>query len=189
MRRLLAAACAVALIAGPVLARPGDASGGNLALQDRNFLREAAVLHMTGIRSGKMAQDRAADERVRTFGRALADTHARAIDDLQTLAADAGATLPDEVDRVTRGRLEALAEQDGDRFDRRFMDFQDEIHAAAIKLYEAKADGADDDRVRRYARTTLPDLHAHHDRVRATMTALTRSATGTPPPAPDASIR
>ncbi|MGQ9371477.1 DUF4142 domain-containing protein [Azospirillum sp. A39] len=172
MRRILAAACVATLFAGPALAQQGASKAADLALQDRNFIAEAAIINMAEVQGGTMAADTAENQRVQRFARTIADDHAKNMTTLKELAKDLGVALPEDVDAATRTRMEDMKGLSGGAFDRRFMGYQEESHASAVKLFQAQVDTAENQQVREYAEATLPALRHHFEMAREITASL-----------------
>lgn len=191
MRRSLALLAFATLLAAPVaLAQPSQPA--TLALQDQNFLNEAALLNLSELQMAKLAQDRAESPEMKRFVDRLIQDHGKAMERLQGTAQGLDFRLPQEVDAPTRARLDDMANTGG-AFERRFMAEQEDAHARAIKLFEAQARSNGHPAVKQYAETTLPDLHAHMEAARTLADLLAEGpqtqapsfGTSQPPAGPD----
>ncbi|PZU42091.1 MAG: DUF4142 domain-containing protein, partial [Acidovorax sp.] len=83
--RLVTAACGLVLAA----AAHADAS-----TKDREFLTQAAAGGLYEVQAGKLAQNRATANEVKSFGAMLVKDHTAANDELRALAARKGVALP-----------------------------------------------------------------------------------------------
>ncbi|HYG86522.1 MAG TPA: DUF4142 domain-containing protein [Azospirillum sp.] len=170
----LALACTL-----PALA---DAPPG-LSLRERNFLNEAAILNLTEIHAGKLAEDMAETAPVRDLARAFADAHATAHERLRAIAAKHNLTLPPDLDGPTQQQIAEMQTFTGPAFDRYFLAFQEETHTRALKLFEAQTGFVGDEGLNHYARTTLVMLNDHLRKVVEVTAATAREQTQTPPDA------
>ena len=159
-----------------------EASPG-LSLRERNFLNEAAILNLTEMHAGKLAEDLAETETVRALARRLADKHAVAHERLRAIADKHGAALPAELDAPTRQQIGEMQTFTGPAFDRYFLAFQEETHLRALKLFDAQV-GFGDDGLSHYAETTLGMLTEQLRRVEETTAAVAREQPPDLPPDP-----
>lgn len=185
MRQLLTAVLAgtVALALPVHAANQGvqrhDAQHAPLDRQERNFMAEVALTAVAEIRLGRKAMEAAEDPAVRAYARRMVDTHAAALERMQTIARQKGVTLPatltpSEADRI--GELEAAG---GNRFDRGYMNAQEEVLARTLKFYEASAQELDDPDLRAFAAESLPALRRELQAARDAMRDLAgRAARG-----------
>ena len=164
----LALACAA-----PALA---EASSG-LSLRERNFLNEAAILNLTEMHAGKLAEDMAESEAVRALARRIADQHATAHERLRAIAQKHGTTLPPDLDAPTHQQIGEMQTFSGPAFDRYFLAFQEETQIRAIKLFDAQVAYGGDEGLHHYAATTLGILNDHLRTVEAATAAIARAQT------------
>jgi putative membrane protein len=110
---------------------------------------------------GKLAADRAADPKVRDYGRMLHDDHARAKDKAVAVAHQIGA------DVTAKPSAGAVAEQDklentyGRAFDREFVRYMIRDHQDDIRDFKDEAQRGGP--AGQLAADTLPDLQKHLD--------------------------
>src|SRR2546430_12126882 len=92
----------VAMAAAPSFAQTGQPKAGGTPApkqaSDQKFVMEAAKGGMAEVELGKLAQDKAASEQVKNFGKRMVDDHGKANDELQKLAKDKNITLPTDLD-------------------------------------------------------------------------------------------
>ncbi|WP_431856306.1 DUF4142 domain-containing protein [Azospirillum sp.] len=143
--------------AAPAFAQPAD----GLDRRERNFLNEAAILNLTEMHAGKLAEDLAETEEVRALARRLATSHASAHERLRAIAQKHGVTLPDNLDAPTREQIGEMQTFTGPAFDRYFLSFQEETHLRALKLFDAQVAYQGDEGLHHYAETTLGQLNDH----------------------------
>lgn len=166
----LALACAAPALAGSSPAGPSPGIG----LRERNFLNEAAILNLTEMHAGKLAEDMADSETVRDLARRLADQHATAHERLRAIAQKHGAPLPPDLDAPTYQQIGEMQTFTGPAFDRYFLAFQEETHVRAIKLFDAQVAYGGDEGLHHYAETTLGLLTDHLRTVEAATAAIAR---------------
>jgi len=171
MRHFPAMLCVALFGAAAALASPAP----ELSLRERNFLTEAALLNLTQLHAGKLAEDMAVSPRARELARTVGDAHAEAHERLRAIADDLGAPLPAEPDPATRGQIAEMQTFTGPAFDRYFLLFQEETHVRALKLFEAEAEYGRDGPLRRYAMAMLDVLNEQLRAVQDLTAAITGS--------------
>src|SRR5207244_3701183 len=84
----------------------------------REFLIEAASGGMMEVKLGEHAAQHAASDRVKEFGRRMADDHAKANDDLKQVSQRTSVTLPATMSKHDRQEVDRLTKLRGAAFDR-----------------------------------------------------------------------
>ena len=151
--RLVTAACGLVLAA----AAHADAS-----TKDREFLTQAATGGLYEVQAGKLAQNRATANEVKSFGAMLVKDHTAANEELRALAARKGVALPTTLPGDKQKQLDQLAK--AQKFDQEFLSqvgLNDHRHD--IALFEAAGKDADDPEIQTFALKALPKLKAHKD--------------------------
>jgi putative membrane protein len=92
---------ALLLPVGIGLAAETKTSNSKLSSGDSDFVKEAAQGGMMEVRLGKLAQEKASDEKVKQFGKRMEQDHSKADDELKKIAADKGIQLSTELDKET----------------------------------------------------------------------------------------
>lgn len=114
--------------------------GQGLPVHDQAFLERAAVLSAAQIEAGRLAGERASDDRVRGLAGELLDSHEEIAAEIDALAADLDATTgdPDAGAGEVAG-LAALADLEGEDFDRAYLEWQLRTHVELVDLYQTEA--------------------------------------------------
>jgi putative membrane protein len=159
MKQILSAVCCVALSSLPALAQK---------MSDQKFLDTAAQTDMVEAHLGKLAQVQAEKQPVKDYGQMLATDHTADYGQLQTLAQQAGLTIPTAIDsehnKSTIAPMHALK---GAAFDHKYIQEMVAGHTQALDLYKKEAKDADNPAVRSYAEQTIPTLQKHLDDAKA----------------------
>lgn len=135
-----------------------DASATKLSHGDRRFIEKAAKSGLAEVRVARLAVERAADPRVRSFAQQLVSDHERANAELSELAGRKGVSLPqDENDR----HFKNLSDKNGAEFDQRFVGYMSDEHEDDIDLFEKASRKSDDPEVAAFASKQLPALQDH----------------------------
>lgn len=162
MKRALSALCCLFAFVVPVLAQ-------NAApMSDQKFLETAAQTDMVEVNLGNLAQDAASSQAVKDYGQMLARDHTQDFQALQSLAQQAGLTMPTAIDtdhnKAMVGPMHALK---GSAFDHKYIENMIAGHTQAIALYKKEAQTATNPALKAYAQQTLPTLQKHLDAAKA----------------------
>ncbi len=127
---------------------------------DRGFITQALQDGEAEVELGKLAQQKASDEKVKSFGSRMQADHGKAGAELQAIATKKGINPPKGVGphAAMRNKLEKT---EGAAFDRAYMSAMVEDHAKAVKAFETATKSGDAD-VSAFATKTLPTLREHH---------------------------
>ena len=118
---------------------------------DAPFYKKAAEGGLFEVEAGNQAQTKANDQRVKDFGSVLVTDHTAANQQLQSLAASKGITLPTSASvgqMAEKAKLDALT---GDTYDKSFIRGQIKAHQRTIALFQ-KEIGSGQERMRRRLR-------------------------------------
>jgi len=100
-----------------------------------DFLIRASNTNLFAIEESRLALDRSADPKVKTFARRLGEDHRKAEAELQTAARGSGAAVPTTLDHEHQTRLKALRGKSGTDFEKAYVADQGETHSNALTLY------------------------------------------------------
>lgn len=127
---------------------------------DPAFVQEAGVGGLAEVEMGRLAVQKAKDDRIRQFGQKMIDDHSKANEQLKQAASHEGLNVPtalDEKHRQTMNRLEKLS---GAEFDAAYSKLMVKDHKEDVKLFE-KQSKAGNSAVQKFAADTLPTLKNH----------------------------
>lgn len=127
---------------------------------DQAFVQEAGVGGLAEVEMGRLAVQKADDDRVRQFGQKMIDDHSRANEELKQAASQEGLDVPttlDEKHKATMNRLEKLS---GSEFDAAYSRLMVKDHKEDVSLFEkhSKEGGS---AVQKFAAETVPTLKNH----------------------------
>jgi putative membrane protein len=149
----LAAACGLAFAA----------DNAALSKHDKDFIEKAAAGGMLEVQAGKMAESKAQNAEVKSFGSMLVTDHSAANDELKALAQKKGVTLPTELPKKEQKKVDKMAKAKD--FDKTFIHEQGvEDHKHDVKDFEKASKDAKDPDVKAFAAKTLPTLQKHLQR-------------------------
>ncbi|MES2315952.1 MAG: DUF4142 domain-containing protein [Pseudomonadota bacterium] len=100
----------------------GSGSGtASLSKSDQKILMNMAQENMAEIEVARLAQSKSQNEQVKGFAQKMIDDHTKALDDVKQMAQAKNLTLPTELDRAHKGKVDKLASLSGEAFDRSYM--------------------------------------------------------------------
>jgi putative membrane protein len=151
---------------------PASDTAANKALgDDADFMAEAAGGGMAEVEMGKLAGTKARNPEVRKFGAMMVTDHGKAGDELKTLAAKKGVTLPPDIGshKSTFDKLNGLSGAD---FDKEYVDEMVNDHETDVKAFKDAAENAQDPDVKAFAAKVLPVIQKHLDAIKAIQTKM-----------------
>jgi putative membrane protein len=139
-------------------ATAGDARGGS---SDQAFVVTAAMAGLAEVEHGRLATAKAVSAKVKDFGERMIADHTLAGNELKSLAASKGLTLPTALDPPHRAAHEKYAKLAGGEFDRTYMADMVADHQKAVADFTAEANSGKDPEVKAWASKTLPTVQGH----------------------------
>jgi putative membrane protein len=152
-RHFLAALASIALVTG---AQAKDGSH-----PDRKFMEKAAIGGMAEVQMGQLAKERGMSDEVKSFASRMVTDHSKANDELKSLAAAKGVTLPTDTDKKHKSKMDKLAKLSGPDFDRAYMKDMVKDHKEDVEEFRKEAKKSKDADVKKFAASTLPTLEEH----------------------------
>ena len=143
-------------------------------MSDQQFVDKAAQIDMTEAHLGQLAQEKAAAQDVKDYGRELDSDHTANYRKLQ-LAAQ-GMNVPQGIDAQHNTEINHLSKLSGAQFDRMFRQHMIQGHEQAITLFKNASTELQNQQLKSYASETLPNLQKHLEDARnlAKETKVTR---------------
>ena len=135
-------------------------------VDDKKFVKDAALGGMTEVELGKLAAQKASSDAVKQFGQKMVDDHTKANDDLKQLASKENISIPDALDSKHQKRIDKLSKLSGAAFDKAYVKDQLKDHEEDVHEFQSEAQGGVDPNIRQFASTTLPTLQAHLEMVK-----------------------
>jgi putative membrane protein len=154
------------------------ASAGKVSSSEEKMIKQIAEANIAEINTGKLAQDKAQSDEVKSFAKKMVDDHTKALDDLKQLAQSKGVTLPTEPNRQQIAAEKKLEGLSGEKFDRQYMkQAGDRAHKQTHQLLQ-KAAKADDTDLKNYATKTITAVEGHQQMAKETERSLKATSTG-----------
>jgi putative membrane protein len=130
-------------------------------MDDKKFVKDAALGGLTEVELGKLAAQKASRDDVKQFGQKMVDDHTKANDQLKEMASKDGVTVPDALDAKHQARVEKLSKLSGPEFDKAYVKDQLKDHETDVKQFQTEAQNGTDPNIKNFASSTLPTLQEH----------------------------
>ncbi len=138
-----------------------------LSKDDSSFVMEAAGGGMMEVEAGQVAQQQAANQRVKDFGSMMVTDHSKANDELKSYASGHGITLPSSMPADEQKKVDDLKKLSGAAFDKKYVSMMLDDHQKDVAKFKQESTGANDPQLQQWAGTTLPVLQKHLDSIQA----------------------
>ena len=135
-------------------------------VDDKKFVKDAALGGLTEVELGKLAAQKASNEDVKKFAQNMVDDHTKANDELKQVASKENMPIPDALDSKHKSRIDKLSKLSGEAFDKAYVKDQLKDHQEDVREFNAEAQNGNDPNVKAFASTTLPTLQHHLDMVK-----------------------
>jgi putative membrane protein len=135
------------------------------------FMNEAAMGGNAEVMFGKLAEQNAANQRVKNFGEMMVKDHSAANDDLKSVAKNKNVTLPTDIGKHQH-HYDDLSKKTGADFDKSYMKMMVDDHKEDIDAFEKAANTSTDPDVKNFATQKLPILRKHLDSAKAIESSL-----------------
>lgn len=132
-----------------------------------DFVMKAASGGMMEVELGKVAQDKAKNQRVKDFGGMMVTDHSSANDELKGIASSKNITLPASVPADEQKHIDMLKSKSGADFDKAYTNMMVEDHKKDIAEFKKAAEKCTDPDIKNFAAKTLPVLEKHLDSIQA----------------------
>jgi putative membrane protein len=143
---------------------------------DAAFLKEAAMGGMLEVELGRIAMHNAGSTEVKHFAQHIVADHAKANEELKSLANAEGVKLPAQLDAEHARELKRMQKLSGAAFDREYTKMMLADHQADIKTFNDEGQNGTDPEVKLFALRSLSTLQAHLVLAQAAMQSLTANA-------------
>lgn len=147
-------------------------SNGAAKSSDMHFAQEAASGGKLEVELGKLAVQKASNERVKQFGQRMIDDHSKAGEQLKSVASKDNIQLPAELSAKDQATYDRLSKLSGTAFDRAYMRDMVKDHQNDVNEFQKEADNGSNSDLKTFASTTLPKLQDHLRMARETNDSL-----------------
>ncbi len=135
--------------------------------ESSDFAIEAANGGMMEVEAGKLAQEKATNQRVKDFAAMMVRDHSKANDELKGLAQSKNIALPDSVSGDAKDHIDKMSKMSGKDFDKHYIDMMVDDHDKDVDKFEKASGNLTDPDLKTWAGNTLPTLKAHQDSAKA----------------------
>ena len=144
-------------------------SGSNKMMKspDTKFAMEAAQGGMAEVQMGKLAADKGSSADVKAFGQQMVDDHSKANDDLKSVAAKQGVTLPTDMNAHQHAMYSRLEKLSGPAFDHAYVRDMVKDHEEDVKEFQKEANSGTDEQIKGFASRTLPVIQGHLEKIKS----------------------
>jgi|SRR5581483_5343274 len=146
---------------------PANTGGIAVDKDDARFAVEAANGGMAEVGMGKLAEQLAANPKVKSFGEMMVNDHSKANDELKKLARDKNITLPEAISLDEQKTETDLSKKKGKDFDKAYVSNMIDDHKKDVKAFEDAIKNLKDPDLKAFAEKTLPTLKHHLNSIEA----------------------
>ena len=115
-------------------------TGAAVPAPDRTFVEKAAAGGAAEVEGGKLAEQRATNDKVKQFGARMVQDHSKANDELKQIAAGKGLQLPAAPEAHHQQEMAKLQKLSGAEFDRAYMDHMVKDHKKDVAEFKKQAE-------------------------------------------------
>ncbi|PWU12750.1 MAG: DUF305 domain-containing protein [Terriglobia bacterium] len=170
--QILSGLAVLALLGAGALAQTPQKQTAKRLTADSTFASNAMEGGMAEVELGRLAQQRAASDHVKQFGKRMVDDHSKANEELKTIATNKGITIPTTLNAKDQAAMDRLAKLNGAEFDRAYMDDMVRDHRTDVAEFQREADQGGDADIKAFASKTLPTLQDHLKMAQETQSKL-----------------
>ena len=165
--RIISQLCILALVVG-AMSLVGAAraettptgEGSSLSAKDKTFMKKAAKGGMMEVTMGKMAEQNAQSDDVKSFGKRIVTDHSKANDELKSIASKKGVELPS---KERSGKWTS---------DKAYMDMMVKDHEKDLAEFKEEASSGSDPDLKKFADDTARMVQEHLDLAKETQGKL-----------------
>jgi putative membrane protein len=139
----------------------GQRMSGNVAQQDREFVRKASEGGQYEVQSSQLALQKTQDAHVRMIAQHMIHDHTQANQQLMQLAQREGLQAESQPSQDQQQMIQQLRGLNGTDFDQKYISQQTQAHKETIALFQQEANSGQDSGLRSFAAQTLPTLQEH----------------------------
>ena len=132
-----------------------------LAAADQTFINMAATSDAVETQSSQLATTKARGARVKQYASKMIADHAKADQQLMTIAQSKGVTPDTTPPEMATTMMSKLSADKPAMFDRDYLQGQVAVHQVAVKAFEDEIANGQDPDVKAFATATLPTIKQH----------------------------
>lgn len=127
----------------------------------RSFAEKANQANLLEVEAGKLAEQRAENDQVKSFGQQMVQDHSNADSKLKSIAQAQNIELSDKLDAKHEAKLAKLRAEQGAAFDKTYTRMMLKDHRQDIREFERASKNVENPQMRSFAEQTLPTLREH----------------------------
>lgn len=131
------------------------------AAHDQTFVNGAAQGGQAEVTLGRLASQKATNQKVKDFGQRMVTDHGKAGQELTSIAEKKSITPPSSMTSEDQALYKKLQGMSGSEFDKTYMEAMVKDHKKDIDEFQREADSGKDPDVKSFASQTLPTLRDH----------------------------
>jgi putative membrane protein len=148
-------------LAGVAIAQDSPASkSSSLSVKDKTFMKKAAKGGMMEVAMGNLAAQNGQSDDVKSFGKRMVTDHSKANDELKSIAAQKGVTLPSKEPALKWSS------------DKTYIDMMVKDHEKDLAEFQEEAKTGSDPEVKKFAEDTAKMVQEHLDLAKETQGKL-----------------
>jgi putative membrane protein len=152
---------------GLVIAVSRANAATTVSTADQDFMLAAAQGGMTEVKLGELAAQKGMRDDVKEFGQMMVKDHTAINDNLKSLAAQKGVTLPDSLDAKHQGMVDKMAALTGPAFDDAYIAGMIKAHKNDAKAFKAESAATQDADIKSFLDKSIPVVDEHLQRITA----------------------
>ena len=134
---------------------------------DVDFITTAAAGNLAEIQLGRLARQKGANKRIKTFGMVIITDHSKINNKINSLASAKNIPLSGKLNAGKQDTITMLSKKVGSDFDRAYINSVIIGYKKQIESFETASKNSADPDIKSFATKTLPLLRAHLDAINA----------------------
>ena len=139
------------------------ANPSSVSKVDSEFMISAANAGMTEVALGNIANNNAANDKVKEFGQMMIKDHTTAGDQLKKIAVSRNIMLPDSLSKESKKHVADMQKKKGKDFDKAYINMMIEGHEKVLKEFEDIQSKGSDNELKAFVSQTIPIIKGHLD--------------------------
>ncbi len=128
---------------------------------DSKFISDVAVINLTEIQLGQLAENTGKMQDVKELGKMMEKDHSSCLKEVQSLAEKKAIVIPTSLTDKEQEEYKKLSELTGDDFDKEYCNKMIKGHKEAINKFEKALTDCKDSDIKDFTVKTLPTLRMH----------------------------
>ena len=141
--------------------KPSSPASGAVKTADKAFLTKASMGGESEVELAALAQQKAANPKVKALAQQIETDHRKANDELRQIVTSKGVVVPGGLDKEHMALKAKLDKLEGVNFDQAYTAAMVQDHQKDIREFETEARTAGDQDVKSFAEKALPTLREH----------------------------